>query len=76
LLGARVEAVYPLVPLYYNQALGIALMSYAGGLYWGLCGEWQTVPDLHDLVDDIIAAFAELRAAADLPVRAAAHGAG
>jgi len=35
LLGARVLEIFPLVPLYENQALGFALLSYTGGLFWG-----------------------------------------
>jgi WS/DGAT/MGAT family acyltransferase len=50
MLGAKMEAVYPLVPLFTNQCLGIALFSYDGGLYWGLNADWDAVPDLHELV--------------------------
>lgn len=49
LLGARMTAVYPMVPLYFNQALGIAVLSYDDGVYWGLCADWDSVPDLHEL---------------------------
>jgi len=48
LLGARMTEVYPLVPLFFNQALGIALFSYDGGLYWGFNADWDAMPDLHD----------------------------
>jgi len=50
MLGAKLEEVYPLVPLFTNQCLGIALFSYDGGLYWGFNADWDAVPDLHDLV--------------------------
>jgi WS/DGAT/MGAT family acyltransferase len=50
LLGARMEEVYPLVPLFENQALGIALFSYDGGLFWGFDADWDALPDLHDCV--------------------------
>jgi WS/DGAT/MGAT family acyltransferase len=49
-LGARMEEIYPLVPLFSNQALGIALFSYAGSVFWGFHADWDLVPDLHDLV--------------------------
>jgi diacylglycerol O-acyltransferase len=48
--GARMTACYPLVPLFANQALGIALFSYDGRLHWGFNADWDALPDLHDLV--------------------------
>jgi len=70
LLGARLLEVYPLVPLYETQALGVALFSYAGTLFVGLSACWHTVPDLHDLVADLADAFRELEQAAGLEVAA------
>jgi diacylglycerol O-acyltransferase / wax synthase len=61
LLGARLDAPYPMVPLFTNQAVGVALFSYAGGLYWGVSADWDHVPDLHDLVDALGAEFEALR---------------
>jgi hypothetical protein len=61
LLGAPMTAVYPTVPLYANQGVGIALFTYADRLYWGFNADWETVPDLHDLVEAVATAFAELR---------------
>jgi diacylglycerol O-acyltransferase / wax synthase len=49
-LGARMLACYPVVPLFQNQALGLALFSYDGRIYWGFNSDWDVVPDLHDLV--------------------------
>lgn len=66
LLGAPLRAAYPLVPLYKNQALGIALFSYHGGLFWGLNADWDALPDLHRLVDALAADFEELRKAAGI----------
>jgi diacylglycerol O-acyltransferase / wax synthase len=65
LLGARLSEAYPLVPLFVNQGLGIALFSYAGGLYWGFNSDWDLIPDLHDFVVAVDATFRELGAAAD-----------
>lgn len=65
LLGARLTGLYPLVPLFSTQALGIALFSYDGGLYWGLNADWSVVDDLHRLVEDLRASFEQLRALAD-----------
>jgi diacylglycerol O-acyltransferase len=64
LWGARMLEAYPLVPLSVNQGLGIALFSYAGKLHWGFNADWDVVPDLHDFVADVDAAFAELSEAA------------
>jgi WS/DGAT/MGAT family acyltransferase len=52
-LGARMLACYPIVPILGNQALGIALFSYAGGLYFGFHADREAVPDLRDLVRSI-----------------------
>ena len=64
MLGARVLEGYPIVPLFENQALGIALFSYAGRLCWGFNGDWDLLPDLPAFVEDVKHSFAELRAAA------------
>jgi WS/DGAT/MGAT family acyltransferase len=61
LAGARMVASYPLVPLFMNQALGVALFSYAGGLHWGFNADWDSVPDLHDFVLAIETEFEALR---------------
>ena len=59
--GARLLGSYPLVPLFENQGLGIALMSYEGGLYWGFNSDWDAVPDLHSFVAAIEQEFELLR---------------
>lgn len=64
LAGAPMVAAYPLVPLFSNQGLGIALFSYAGKLFWGLNADWDTLPDLDVFADSIVASFDELRRAA------------
>lgn len=64
LLGSRMVGTYPLVPLYQNHALGIALFSYAQKIYWGFNADWDLVPDLHDFVEHVDAAFDELVQAA------------
>ena len=54
-------AIYPLVPLFTNQALGVALFSYDGGLFWGFNADWDAVPDLHDFVELVQTEFETLR---------------
>ncbi len=64
LLGARMLAIHPLVPLAFNQALGIALFSYDGALFWGINSDWDAMPDLHDLAEFIDEEFEALHKAA------------
>jgi len=64
LLGHELLAIYPVVPLARNQALGVAVMSYNGRLGFGLIGDFDALPDLADVADALRAAIAELRAAA------------
>lgn len=59
--GARLLETYPLVPLFSNQALGIALLSYDGGLYWGFNADWDALPDLHHFVEGLEEEFEILR---------------
>ncbi|HEY2386508.1 MAG TPA: wax ester/triacylglycerol synthase family O-acyltransferase [Candidatus Binatia bacterium] len=59
--GARMLACYPLVPLFANQALGIALFSYDGRLHWGFNADWDALPDLHDLVESVERELATIR---------------
>jgi diacylglycerol O-acyltransferase len=63
LVGAPLLEVYPVVPLGQNQALGIALFSYAGGFHWGFNADWDALPDLHHLVEAVDVEFEALRKA-------------
>jgi len=60
LLEAPMQAIYPVVPLFSHQAVGIALFSYDGRLFSGFCADWDAVPDLHDLVLAVEAEFEAL----------------
>lgn len=62
LLDARLLRAYPLVPLFENQGLGVALFSYDGRTCWGFNADWALVPDLEDFVEDVRLSFNELRA--------------
>lgn len=62
LLGARMTAIYPLVPLAWNQAVGIALFSYDGGLFWGFNADWDALHDVEELVTALGEEFAALHA--------------
>ena len=65
-LGARLVECYPVVPIFHYQALGIALFSYDGRLFWGFNADWDAVPDLHDLVGLVDEEFRQLAAGAAL----------
>ncbi|MGH0030570.1 MAG: WS/DGAT/MGAT family O-acyltransferase [Myxococcota bacterium] len=64
LLGARLLESYGMVPLIGRQGLGVALGSYDGRLFWGFNADWEIVPDLHDFVNAVGAAFDDLCGAA------------
>ena len=67
LLGARLLEGYPFVPMMANQAVNIAVLSYTGGIYWGLNTDWDAIPDSHELVEYMIDAFRELKEVAAAP---------
>jgi diacylglycerol O-acyltransferase len=62
--GARLEEVLPLVPLAADHALGIAVVSYCGRVFFGLSGDARAAPDLDVLRDGIEQSIRELRRAA------------
>ncbi|MGH2841094.1 MAG: WS/DGAT domain-containing protein, partial [Solirubrobacteraceae bacterium] len=49
LMGRRLEALYPVIPLTGNHALGIAVLSYDGRLGFGLLADYDALPDLDEL---------------------------
>lgn len=61
LLESKMIEAAPVVPLYGNQAVGIALLSYDGALCWGLNADPACLPDLETLCHAIDASFLELR---------------
>lgn len=67
LLGARLHELHPFVPLFQNQTLAIALLSYLGRISIGAVADWDHVPELEGLSGDFAAAFEELRTAAEGP---------
>jgi hypothetical protein len=64
LAGKRMIDTFPMVPLAKNQALGIALLSYAGRINFGLVGDYDLLWDLDDFADDVQDSLAELAAEA------------
>jgi diacylglycerol O-acyltransferase len=67
MMGRQLQAFYPKVPLVLNTALGIAIISYDGKLFFGLLGDYDAMDDLDDFAADLRAAIAELAGAAGVP---------
>ena len=59
------EAVWPLVPIAADHAVGIAVFSYAGDLYFCINADRDTVADLPVLRDGMERALRELSELAD-----------
>jgi WS/DGAT/MGAT family acyltransferase len=72
MLGARMRAMFPQVPLLENLGLGIALLSYDGAIHWGFTADYDLLPDLPLFVEAISHSFAELAKEAGVELEAAA----
>jgi diacylglycerol O-acyltransferase / wax synthase len=64
LMGRRMERIFPMVPLAKNQGVCIGIMSYDGQVNFGLIGDYDGMPDLNDLAEDLEASIDELIEAA------------
>jgi WS/DGAT/MGAT family acyltransferase len=64
LQGARLKHVVPLVPLFPNQGVGVAVLSYSDKLCWGLNTDRHVIPDRDALGSALAGAFDELVSAA------------
>lgn len=64
LLDAHLEAAYPVVPLMPEQALGVAVLSYAGTLYWGFNADRDGIRDVNHWAHEVERAFDRLHRAA------------
>jgi diacylglycerol O-acyltransferase len=74
--GAPLAEVLPLVPLFAGHSVGIAVVSYAGQVAFGLNADRVSAPDLAELAEGIRHSFAELQPKAKRRRRGAAVGAG
>ena len=60
LLGRKLRAIYPFVPLSpQNHALSIGVLSYDGGVFFGLVGDRDVIADIDELALDLESALAE-----------------
>jgi len=57
---ARMLSTYPVVPLARGQAVSIGLTSYDGGVYFGLNGDRNAMPDLDLLGQCLVDSLADL----------------
>lgn len=60
LLESQMLANYPMVPLWGQQGLGLALFSYDGRMLWGIQADYDTVPDTGAMVTAIHRSYDEL----------------
>jgi diacylglycerol O-acyltransferase / wax synthase len=67
LMGRRMRSIYPLVPLAANTALGIAVLSYDGRMNFGLSSDYDALPELESLADELRRAITALARAARAP---------
>ena len=58
--GAPLVEILPLVPLFAGHTIGIAVVSYAGQVVFGLNADRVAAPDVKVLAEGIERAFAEL----------------
>ena len=63
-MGSKMTDIWPLVPLAADHAVGLAVLSYEGKMFFGLNANHDTMPDLEVLADGIEESLAELREAA------------
>jgi diacylglycerol O-acyltransferase / wax synthase len=73
LLGREIDAIYPFVPLSpQGHALSIGVVSYNGGVFFGLAGDRDVLHDMDSLASDLALALDEqIRAAGLEPKRTA-----
>ncbi|REK19812.1 MAG: wax ester/triacylglycerol synthase family O-acyltransferase [Actinobacteria bacterium] len=61
LLESRMLANYPLVPLWAQHGVGVALFSYDGRLLWGVHADYDALPDSDRFVAALQASFEEYK---------------
>jgi hypothetical protein len=63
-LGRQLQDLFPVAFLPSNHALAIAIMSYNGGIDYGLLADYDALPDVEVVAEGLEAALQELLAAA------------
>jgi diacylglycerol O-acyltransferase len=70
LAGARLEANYPISVITDGMGLNITVMSYCGGMDFGIVADREQMPDVWNLIDNLQAEVDALRPGAPAPARA------
>jgi WS/DGAT/MGAT family acyltransferase len=63
LAGAKLLAMYPVMPLGETLALAIAVTSIGGVMGFGVTSDWDSMPDIDDFAADMHASIGELKKA-------------
>jgi diacylglycerol O-acyltransferase len=66
--GRALLEILPMVPIGQNLALSVGIISYNGTMSFGLVGDFDALPDLDQMVEDIRASTEELAEAAGVSV--------
>jgi len=64
-LGRELQDVFPVAFLPENHALAIAIMSYHGGIDFGLLGDYDSMEDIETIASGISESLADLLASAE-----------
>ena len=59
-MGSRMREVWPIVPLAAEHAIGLAVLSYAGQVFFTVNADYDAVPDLDVLMDGLRNSISEL----------------
>jgi len=60
LLGAELERIIPFPPLLKNVGLAAGVLSYNGGVSWGMIADYDRMPDMVDFATSVRDAFERL----------------
>ncbi len=64
-MGARIEALYPLGPVFHGAGVNITVMSNDGSVHVGIIACRESMPDVDDLVQRFPEELAKLKAAVE-----------
>jgi diacylglycerol O-acyltransferase / wax synthase len=73
MLGRKLDALFPMVPLAENTALGVAIISYNGQLNFGLTADYDELADVETLAEELRGSIEELVGIAGAPNGNGAH---